>query len=297
MVTFEESLLIFGSTTVGLVGFLVIYRHIEPNKRIKPETTELEASNAQAMTSTQDSSNKLAHSRTKVNPNPADEKSRVRSFPKAEIERSRRELRTLLLERQLVSSALTRLYEAEAAGEITKEERSIISSKYQSERKSLDNQIEKVDALVEIADLETLRDQLISLVSEKVNAIESRLERVSLIAEGYGTRAAAAGKLESKTTGDISRPVPDVSDSRTPQNQILISNSGSSTIPVQDSPNLKVSNENTSVNEANDNQLHRLEQPIRKKSQNVSPESVRAEELQREILEALDRLEKLDIEA
>ena len=54
------------------------------------------------------------------------------SIPKERLEKSKRELRTLVLEKELVSAALTRLYEAEVAREITRDEREILGSKYKA---------------------------------------------------------------------------------------------------------------------------------------------------------------------
>ncbi|HLQ20985.1 MAG TPA: hypothetical protein VK127_01625, partial [Nitrososphaerales archaeon] len=52
------------------------------------------------------------------------------TFSLAELERSRREMRTIVLERDLLSSALMKLYEAETEGRITKEEREMITKRY-----------------------------------------------------------------------------------------------------------------------------------------------------------------------
>ncbi len=72
-----------------------------------------------------------------------------RSIPKNELEKSKRELRTLLVEKELVSAALTRLYEAEASKEITRSEREILGAKYVAELKSLDDRIIKMDAFIQ----------------------------------------------------------------------------------------------------------------------------------------------------
>ena len=105
-----------------------------------------------------------------------------RLVPKTQLEKSKRELRTLLLEKELVSAALTRLYEAEAAKEITREEREILGLKYREELKSLDDKILKIDAFIEVGDLETLRDQLLRLVNEKIDSIDKRIERTKVAA-------------------------------------------------------------------------------------------------------------------
>ncbi len=87
------------------------------------------------------------------------------------------------MEKELVSAALTRLYEAEAAKEITRDEREILGAKYKTELKSLDDRISKIDAFIQIGDLETLRNQLLQLVNQKMEAIEKRIESTKRIAE------------------------------------------------------------------------------------------------------------------
>ncbi|MDA4129958.1 MAG: hypothetical protein OK457_04230, partial [Thaumarchaeota archaeon] len=106
-----------------------------------------------------------------------------RTIPRSELEKSKRELRTLLLEKELVSAALTRLYEAEVAKEITKDEREVLGAKYVSELRSLDEKVGKMDAFIQIGDLETLRNQLLQLVNQKVEAIEKRIESTKRLAE------------------------------------------------------------------------------------------------------------------
>jgi hypothetical protein len=50
-----------------------------------------------------------------------------------DLEKSRREMRTLLLERDLLSGALTKVYEAENEGKITREEREMIAKRYSTQ--------------------------------------------------------------------------------------------------------------------------------------------------------------------
>ena len=54
-----------------------------------------------------------------------------------ELDSSKREMRTLLLERDLISATLTKVYEAESDGQITKEEREIIARKYSAQIQGL----------------------------------------------------------------------------------------------------------------------------------------------------------------
>ena len=99
------------------------------------------------------------------------------TFSLAELERSRREMRTIVLERDLLSSALMKLYEAETEGRITKEEREMITKRYTTQIKSFESKLKDVELVVEVGELERLRDDLMSLFRDKVQNIEARLEQ------------------------------------------------------------------------------------------------------------------------
>lgn len=101
---------------------------------------------------------------------------RTKTVASDELERSRREMKTLLLERDLLSSALTRIYEAETDGKITREEREGIARRYSDQIRELEVKLRDKELIVEVGELENLRDELVSLFSEKVENLEARLE-------------------------------------------------------------------------------------------------------------------------
>jgi MFS superfamily sulfate permease-like transporter len=94
-----------------------------------------------------------------------------------ELNASKREMRTLALERDLLSSALTRIYEAETEGQITREERELIARRYSSQIRDFDSKLRDKELVVEVGELEGLRDELVSLFREKIQNIESRLDQ------------------------------------------------------------------------------------------------------------------------
>lgn len=206
---------------------------------------------------------------THVNFEDIDEKKFERLIPKPQLEKTRRELRTLLLEKELVSGALTRLYEAEAAHEITKEEREILGLKYREELKALDEKIVGIDSFIEVGDLETLREQLLDLVKAKIEAIEKRIERAKLSSSpllAEITKPVPENTLEKKDT----QKVPNISD--------LLE-----TKPKDINPEIQPDIRPT---------IEEAKPTLRKKTGDAQVDN-----LQKELLEALDRLEKLDIEA
>ncbi|MGI0091642.1 MAG: hypothetical protein ACREBS_08035 [Nitrososphaerales archaeon] len=210
------------------------------------------------------------------------------SIPKNELEKRKRELRTLLLEKELVSAALTRLYEAEAAGEITKEEREILGVKYKAELKSLEDKISKIDAFIQIGDLETLRNQLLQLVNQKMEAIEKRIESTKQVAEPLIEQMLNKKTSEAKIPAkpdDEKRRVPDISD--------LLQKEAESSIPsitshaAQEQQTAILSIRNTGSSQVMPDQSFSL---------GKRTGDGKVEELQKELLDALDRLEKLDVE-
>jgi hypothetical protein len=116
-----------------------------------------------------------------------------------DLETSRREMRTLLLERDLLSAALTKVYEAENEGKITREEREMIAKRYSSQIRDLESKLRDKELVVEVGQLESLRDELVTLFREKIQNIESRLdqakERLPTVAqqESKGPEASMAG--------------------------------------------------------------------------------------------------------
>ena len=94
----------------------------------------------------------------------------------AELERSRREMKTITVERDLLSSAMMKLYEAENEGRITREEREMISKRYSDQIKDLQSKLKDVELVVEVGELEGLRGELVTLFEQKIQNIEARLD-------------------------------------------------------------------------------------------------------------------------
>jgi hypothetical protein len=108
-----------------------------------------------------------------------------------DLEKSKREMRTLLLERDLLSAALTKVYEAENEGKITREEREMIAKRYSTQIRDMESKLRDKELLVEVGQLEGLRDELVTLFREKIQNIESRLDQAK-------ERLPAASQEEAK---------------------------------------------------------------------------------------------------
>ena len=121
----------------------------------------------------------------------------------AELERSRREMRTTMVERDLLSSALMKLYEAESEGRITREEREAIAKRYSDQIKGMQSKLKDVELVVEVGELEKLREELVTMFQEKVQNLEARLdqakERLKVIAPEAVKEEAQAPHAERPT--------------------------------------------------------------------------------------------------
>jgi len=125
-----------------------------------------------------------------------------------ELERSRREMRTLLLERDLLSAALTKVYEAENEGKITREEREMIAKRYSSQIRDMESKLSDKELIVEVGELEGLRDELMTLFKEKIGNIETRLDQAkerlpSVAQQAKGAEPPMAAGARSKSAASV----------------------------------------------------------------------------------------------
>jgi len=108
----------------------------------------------------------------------AGERTETIQLPPEKIEEARKELKILRIEKELLSNALTKLYEAEAKGRIGREEKEALVSKYRERLKELDEKISSASAIVELSELENAREEILRLMNVKLSQIERRLEEL-----------------------------------------------------------------------------------------------------------------------
>jgi len=167
---------------------------------------------------------------------------RSSSVSQTELEKSKREMRTMMVERDLLSSALMKVYEAESEGRLTREERESIAKRYADQLKGMQGRLKDVELVVEVGELERLREELVGLFQEKIQNIEARLEQAR---EKLGTVAPLALKKEA---------LPRVERKPEP------------------------------------------EKPVEKKKQEMSESERRVKEIRNEVLDAVSKLEQMDLE-
>jgi len=92
---------------------------------------------------------------------------------------ARAELLSLLFEKSLASEAITRVYEASQEGKIDRLERDRLLLKYKQQLDSLNLKIAQLQPVADYADLSELRNNLVSLLEDRISSLDQRLLHMS----------------------------------------------------------------------------------------------------------------------
>ena len=85
------------------------------------------------------------------------------------VEKARMKYKTIKLEKELYTDALTRVFQAEGDGQISKTERDSLSNKYREQIKTFDSKIQDSELILEASELENLRIELQNLFKNKIS--------------------------------------------------------------------------------------------------------------------------------
>ena len=88
------------------------------------------------------------------------------------------ELRILDLEREILSDAIRRLYEAHAEGKISEQERERLASSYKSRMASVRESIAKDETIMALHELESMQEDLVKLFSERFGDLSLKVEEL-----------------------------------------------------------------------------------------------------------------------
>ncbi|MEM2995150.1 MAG: hypothetical protein QXI91_03935 [Candidatus Bathyarchaeia archaeon] len=102
----------------------------------------------------------------------------TRSISPEEASKAKKELRMLELEREILSDAIRRLYEAHAEGKITEEERERLAQTYKARMMSVKEAITKDEQLVALHELEAMQEDLLKLFSERFEELSGKIEEL-----------------------------------------------------------------------------------------------------------------------
>jgi len=103
-----------------------------------------------------------------------------RRINRSEMKKARRDLNTVLLEKDLISSAVTRVYEAEVDGKISRAEREELATRYKKRLGEVEEKLGDTEITIEVGELERLRDELMNLFERKMHQIDNRLQDASV---------------------------------------------------------------------------------------------------------------------
>jgi hypothetical protein len=100
----------------------------------------------------------------------------MKSVPQEEASKAKDELRMLDLEREILSDAIRRLYEAHAEGKITEQERERLAETYKSRMMTVKDAISKDESVVALHELEGMQQDLMKLFSERFDELSTKIE-------------------------------------------------------------------------------------------------------------------------
>jgi len=128
----------------------------------------------------------------------------AKSVATEDAAQAKEELRILDLEREILSDAIRRLYEAHAEGKITEEERERLAQTYKSRMMTVKDAISKDENLVALHELEAMQEDLIKLFSERFDEITTKVEDLR-------------SKVEAKPIKEITIPSARAPETATPE--------------------------------------------------------------------------------
>lgn len=104
-----------------------------------------------------------------------------RSVSEEVVREVKGKLRVLDVEREILSYAIRKLYEAQAEGKITPEERDALAKKYVNDLDRVKEEIARGETIVALNELEKMREEFIKMFSDRLEIIDKRIEELKAI--------------------------------------------------------------------------------------------------------------------
>jgi len=115
-----------------------------------------------------------------------------------EVNKARQSLKVLRLERQIIGSALTTIFESETKGIISQPERDRLVGKYKVDLEQLDKTIEEHQRIVDLCDLQNSRDELIKNFNAKLAELDTKIKSL---------KAGNPGQMENPQSSTTSETI------------------------------------------------------------------------------------------
>ncbi|MCJ7614346.1 hypothetical protein MUO71_06265 [Candidatus Bathyarchaeota archaeon] len=98
-----------------------------------------------------------------------------RTVTNFDAQKSQKELRVLDVESEIVSFGIRRLYEAQAEGKITEQERERLAKEYKLRMNEIKGAITENESVVALHELESMQDNLIKLFNDRFDEINKKI--------------------------------------------------------------------------------------------------------------------------
>ena len=95
-----------------------------------------------------------------------------------DVDRARRTLKIMTLERDALSMAISKFFEAEDEGEISKEDRANLSKDYEDKVKNLSDKIRQTELVVGLYELEKIREEIVKRFDAKLNETNAKIDEL-----------------------------------------------------------------------------------------------------------------------
>jgi chromosome segregation ATPase len=173
--------------------------------------------------------------------------------------KAREALKILKLERQILGSAVTTIYESQTKGIITQADRDQLLEKYKVDVKRLEKAIDENQRVVDLFELESSREDLVKTFRSKLTELDSKIK----------------GLRSGGPTGPITAP----KDRKVEQ-----SDQKKEKAPSGEEDKKEHANQKQAANEK------------KEEDKEISDAEKRVEQIREEILKAMDRLEQIEAE-
>ena len=140
---------------------------------------------------------------------------RMRSVTRERVKEASEKLRILNLEREILSYAIRRLYEAHAEGRITEEERDRLAERYKEELKQIREEIARSESILTLDELERMQEDLLKLFAERFEELSRKIEDLRALANIRPPEALKP--VEAERSRDQAEPA---STPKTPQKTV-----------------------------------------------------------------------------
>lgn len=189
-----------------------------------------------------------------------------KSVQSSDASSAKDELRILELEREILSDAIRRLYEAHAEGKINEQERERLASSYKSRMMTVKESMAKDETVVALHELESMQEDLMKLFSERFGDLSSKVDELR-------------SKIDVKPIKEIPVKIP------TPE--------------VQISEQLEVAEEEEeeeTAEEGGETKTKRKKKPPAERTSRKTEAEKRIDEIRSEVEKVLDKLGQMEIE-